>query len=129
MKETDIQKLVQLQATRLGAVTFRNNVGMGWVGKAIRKGKLTIIENARPLHAGLTEGSSDLIGWTSIKVTPAMVGEKLAVFTAIETKTKRGTPSKEQKNFITNVKNAGGFAGVARDPSDVEIIIPNERKD
>jgi hypothetical protein len=125
MKETDVQKLVQLQATKLGAVTFRNNVGMGWVGKAIKKGDLTIIKNARPLHAGLCEGSSDLIGWTSIEVTPEMVGEKLAVFTAIELKSGRRSSTTEQTNFITNVKKAGGFAGVARDPSDVKIILEN----
>jgi hypothetical protein len=124
MKESEVQKLVQLKATKLGAVTFRNNVGLGWVGKAVRKGNLTIIANARPLHAGLCEGSSDLIGWTSIEVTPAMVGEKIAVFTAIETKSKRGSASGNQKNFITRVKESGGFAGVARDQSDVEIIIP-----
>lgn len=125
MKETEVLKLAQLQATKLGAVTFRNNVGMGWVGKAVKKGSTVVIQNARPLHAGLCEGSSDLIGWTSIEITPEMVGRRIAVFTAIETKGKRGRRSDAQAKFIQRIKQDGGFAGIARDSKDINIIIPN----
>lgn len=93
---------------------FRNNVGTGWQGKSVRKGTVLIIENPRPLHAGLCEGSSDLIGWTTVEVTPDMVGRKVAVFTAVEVKTNKGRVSDEQANFIQQVRNAGGIAGVAR---------------
>lgn len=124
MLESERQKLIQLAATRSGAVTFRNNVGVGWVGRSTRKGNYTILEGARPLHAGLCEGSSDLIGWTSVEITPAMVGTKIAVFTAIEVKQPGKRPTPEQVNFIEQVRRAGGFAGVARDPEDIKTIIP-----
>lgn len=62
---------------------------------------------------GLGKGSSDLIGYTTKEITPDMVGQKLAVFTAIEIKTETGKLSQEQKDFIQQIKNAGGFAGCA----------------
>jgi hypothetical protein len=128
MKESDVQTLVQLRATRAGAVTFRNNVGQGWVGRSTRQGRMTIIQDARPLHAGLCEGSADLIGWTSVDITPEMVGRRVAVFTAIETKAARGRATAEQLNFISRVLQAGGFAGIARAPEDVATIIQRNEK-
>lgn len=66
------------------------------------------------LRFGLCRGSSDLIGFKSITVTPEMVGRKLAVFVGAECKTRYAYPSKAQKGFIRVVKDAGGFAGVFR---------------
>jgi hypothetical protein len=123
MTESETQRRIQLQATKLGAVTFRNNVGQGWVGQSSRKGDFTIIRNARPLHAGLCEGSSDLIGWTPVTVTPDMVGKTIAVFTAIEVKSIKGRATAEQLNFISRVRQAGGLAGVAWSPENVADII------
>ncbi|KKL44805.1 hypothetical protein LCGC14_2362030, partial [marine sediment metagenome] len=66
------------------------------------------------ISMGLTKGSSDLIGWTPVEITPAMVGSTAAVFTAIEVKrSKGGVTTTEQKRFIKRVKQAGGIAGVA----------------
>jgi hypothetical protein len=123
MRESDIQRHIQMQATRSGAVTFRNNVGQGWVGQSSRKGDYTIIANARPLHAGLCKGSSDLIGWTPVEITADMVGRTLAVFTAIEVKDSKGRATAEQLNFIARVRQAGGYAGIARKIEDVKEII------
>ncbi len=97
---------------------FRNNVGTGWQGETTRKGSLIIIQNPRPLHAGLCEGSSDLIGWTTIEVTPDMVGKKIAIFTAVEVKTSSGRVSEQQVNFIEQVRKAGGIAGIARNETE-----------
>lgn len=82
-----------------------------------------MIENPRPLQAGLCEGSSDLIGWTTVEVTPAMVGKKIAIFTALEIKTESGRASKEQINFITRVREAGGIAGIARSEQEATQLI------
>lgn len=62
-----------------------------------------LIRKARPIHAGLCVGSSDLIGWG-----------KTGLFTAIEVKTERGRVTPEQQNFIDAVKRAGGIGAIVR---------------
>lgn len=121
MSETNVTRNIMLavgksrQRTRI----FRNNVGMAWQGETTRKGSVLIIQNPRPVQAGLCEGSSDLIGWTTVEITPDMIGKRLAIFTAIEVKVPGGKgPTPEQQNFIQQVCNAGGIAGVARSDSD-----------
>jgi hypothetical protein len=113
--ESTIQKLIQLILSKTKKVTiFRNNTGQAWAGRLVsRKGTRVILEDARPLHAGLCVGSSDLIGFTTVEITQEMVGQKLAVFTAIECKQGNRKPTSEQENFIRVVREAGGFAGVA----------------
>jgi hypothetical protein len=114
VRESDIQNAIRLACARL-ATLFRNNVGLGWAGEvADRWGSSLHIRNARPLHAGLCKGSSDLIGWTPITVTQEMVGRKVAVFTAIECKNARGQISREQRNFLKRLKEDGGIGVVAR---------------
>ena len=72
---------------------------------------------------GLAKGSSDLIGFKTITVTPEMVGSDLAVFTSIEVKTKTGKLSDMQHNWLQVVKNAGGITGVARTVSEALNIL------
>ena len=90
MKEIDEMRLVQIEASKIGVKLFRNNVAVGWVGKSERVTAPTvvkvypgdvIIRKARPLHAGLCVGSSDLIGW------------KNGRFVAVEQKVKGGSPT------------------------------------
>lgn len=135
MFENNLQKTIMLAIGKLRTTTiFRNNVGMGWIGKSRRISapvtvKLmpgdVVIQNARPLHAGLCEGSSDLIGWTTREVTPDMVGKKVAIFTAVEIKTESGRASAEQLNFIARVRECGGIAGIARNPGEAQNLIEN----
>lgn len=112
MTEAAIQQQVRLALARAGVAAFRNNVG-----------QYTDPKTGRPIRYGLGVGSSDLIGWTPIVVTPDMVGRQIAVFTAVEVKAERGRPTDAQINFIEQVLKAGGFAGIARSPRDaVEIV-------
>jgi len=121
MNETNITRTIQLAIGKFPLVRmFRNNVGTGWAGRMNRSPSGTvIIADARPLNAGLCVGSSDLIGWKTVTVTPEMVGNKIAIFTAIEVKTATGKPTKEQENFLSTVTNAGGIAILARSADDV----------
>lgn len=122
--ENNIQKRIMLALSKQGVTIFRNNTGMGWAGEAIRlQSGDVLIKNPRPLHAGLCVGSSDLIGFKPVKITPDMVGKTVAVFTAVEVKTPTGRASKEQLNFIDRVKQAGGNAGVARNEAEAEYIV------
>jgi hypothetical protein len=91
---------------------FRNQVG-----------QLPDPRSGRWVQFGLAKGSSDLIGFKSIEVTPEMVGKKLAVFCSIEVKTPTGRTSKPQQNWLNLVKNAGGIGGIARSPEDAMKIL------
>ena len=113
MNERDNQDAILKASSEMGARLFRNNVGKGYVGKLIFKGRDVLIKGFRVLHAGLCQGSSDLIGWDTILITPEMVGKKIAVFKAVEVKARNGLPTKEQVNFINQVNKAGGIGIIA----------------
>lgn len=88
---------------------------MGWAGKAVRINATDVlVRDARPLHAGLCEGSSDLIGWKPVLISSAMVGQTLAIFTAIEVKSPKGRLTESQRQFIDAINAAGGIAACVR---------------
>ena len=55
---------------------FRNQVG-----------QLPDPRTGRYIQFGLAKGSSDLIGFKTVKVTPDMVGQEIAQFVSLEIKT------------------------------------------
>jgi len=106
---------------------FRNNVAMAWTGRLEKPSKPTqvtvfpgdvVLRKARPLHAGLTEGSGDLIGWRTVTVTPEMVGQQLAVFVSLEAKEGTGRLSPAQRGWMNAVNGAGGIAAEVRSVED-----------
>ena len=102
MNENELMKRVQVALSKLGARLFRNNIGTfksesGWHQYGL----------ANP-------GGSDLIGWTPRKITPDMVGQTLAIFTAVEVKSEEGRLTKHQRSFIEAVQQSGGIAVCAR---------------
>ena len=122
----DLPRAIQLELTKHDNVRlFRNNVGTGWAGRYLGRDAagVTLIANARPLHAGLVVGSSDLIGWRTVTITEGMVGRRVAVFAALEAKTGGGRLTVEQANFIKAVKAAGGFAGETRTVVEAALIL------
>lgn len=108
--ERDIQAEIW-EAIGHFSVMFRNNVG----GIKDKSGKW--------VKFGLVKGSSDLIGWTPVTVTQEMVGKQIAVFTAIECKTKTGKATDAQLYFIARIWADNGFAGIARNVEDAMKII------
>lgn len=115
--EKELLNQMQLAASKSrNCVLFRNNTGQGWAGRVIeRSATRMVLQDFRPIHAGLVKGSSDLIGWTIIEITPKMVGRKMAIFTAFEAKTKTVKLTHEQANFLNRVTEAGGIAAEIRD--------------
>lgn len=111
MRESTIQNRIRVAVSRLGSRLFRNNVGVATT------------ESGHTIRFGLCKGSSDLIGWTPMTVTEDMVGEQIAVFTAVEVKTTKGRVSKEQKAFIDAVQNAGGIGVVCRSAEEAETKV------
>ena len=104
MRESSLQAEIMLALCEAGHTIWRQNTGLAWVGVAhpIKSGDV-LLTKPRRLHVGLMRGSSDLIGIT-----------KDGHFLAVEVKTKTGTVTQEQRQFIEIVKRCGGRAGVAR---------------
>lgn len=135
MAESALLRNVMLAACRMAEASvrlFRNSVGQGWVGRSRRlrpgetyraRGGEVIITDPRPLHAGLIKGSGDAIGWTTVVITADMVGQRIAVFTSVETKVpKTGRLEPEQRNWHDQVRDAGGYSVIARSEADLEVL-------
>lgn len=129
MRESEISQRIRLAISKdTNAVIFRNNTANGWAGKSQpAKGGGRFLPDARPLRCGLCKGSSDLIGWTEVEITPEMVGKKVAIFTAIEVKTNTGRVTQEQLNFVQKIKSSGGIAGIAKTPFEAVQLITNQQ--
>lgn len=126
--ERDIQNAAWLKyGSRDDVRLFRNSSGAAWIGsdKRLPNGAVLLV-NPRRIHFGLCVGSSDLIGWRTVTVTPEMVGTKVAVFVAAEGKAGRRKATTEQAAFIETVRAAGGRAGVFYTTDDVERILNGE---
>lgn len=106
--ETATLKRVMLAATRRGWRLFRNNVGVAQY------------PNGQAVKYGLAPGSSDLVGWRSVTVTPDMIGEEIAQFVAVEVKAPQGRLRANQRRWLNAVEAAGGVAIVARGAEDLE---------
>ena len=124
MLESPNQRRIWAAAAMLaGAVLFRVNTGMAWVGRGRRmpNGDVHIV-GGRPVALGFglmsgkpAVGVSDLVGWRSVVITADMVGCRVAVFAAIEAKRDdgKGVVSTDQRRWRDTVIAAGGIAGVA----------------
>jgi len=107
MNETTVLQSIRLALGRVtGLRLFRNNVG------ALKD------ERGRHVSFGLHPGSADLIGWRTVKITPDMVGQRVAVFASVEVKTHTGKVRLDQENWQNQVTDAGGLAFIARSPQE-----------
>lgn len=126
--ESALLKRFLLWSTRQGWRLGRNSKGGAWAGKMLREypsstragaGRIVEIFNARFLHFGLLfskdGGESDLIGWRPLRITSEMVGQTIAQFAACEVKTENVATTKEQINFLAQVRKAGGFSTIVRE--------------
>ena len=86
-------------------------------------GRLPDPRTGKWIRFGLAKGSTDLIGFKTIKITPEMIGQDLAVFCSVEVKTNTGQLSEYQHNWLQAVKKAGGITGVARNVGDALKIL------
>ena len=122
--ENKIMKDIQHGFSRGTCRLWRNNVGQSLTGSDYTwAGSSCVVKKAEWIRYGLCVGSSDLIGFRKIKITPEMVGKEVAQFVAIEVKSKRGRTSQVQKSFLDLVESMGGRAGVARSLTDAKDII------
>lgn len=106
---------------------FLNPVGEGWAGQVQHRdsGVVTLCP-ARRITFGLAPGSADLVGWTTVTITPDMVGRQIAVFTSGEVKPAGSASPKfepEQPRWLAAVQAAGGFADVLRSKDDALRLV------
>lgn len=117
IKETRESVTAQLEATKLGHRLWRNNRGVFYT------------ESGNKTRAGLEAGgSSDLIGFTVVTITPDMVGRKIAVFTAAEMKRPEwkkpsSKTEKQQQAFIDFVNQSGGIAFFCNNGKNIGELI------
>lgn len=130
-EETNIVRRILLLGIA-GIRLFRNNSGSAWIGSSVVIKKReqvwlnpgdVVVKQGRFFTAGLCTGSSDIIGFKSVDVTPEMVGSRVAVFTAIEAKTKSGRISKEQIAFIEMVNKHGGISFIATNENEAGELL------
>ena len=102
--ETKLQQEIRLALGTIPSLRlFRNQVG-----------QLPDPRTGRYVQFGLAKGSSDLVGFKTIKITPEMIGQEVAQFVSIEIKTERGKLTEVQQNWLQKVHDSGGIVGVAR---------------
>jgi VRR-NUC domain len=99
MSEADIMRLIQMEASKVGARLWRNNVGTA------------MTKNGSFITFGLCVGSSDLIGIYKGR------------FLAVEVKAKGKKPTPEQINFVDFINKFGGIAGVCYSVEDFLKLI------
>lgn len=123
--EYEVQAEIQIEAAKFDCILMRNNSGAlkDATGRLVRYG----LGNDSKAKNDVVK-SSDLIGITTVTVTPEMVGQKIGVFTALEVKREDWKENEEkrtvaQRNFIEWVKLRGGIAGFVSNVDDLKSIL------
>lgn len=120
VNETALLKRLLVSVSALGARIFRNQVGQY---RLALKDCTRCMRHGRIIRSGLCVGSSDLVGWAPVTITPEMVGQRVAVFVAIECKSAAGRLGTEQRQFLQVVQQHGGIVCCARSEADAEMAI------
>ena len=114
MKESDLSRLIQLELSGDGVRLWRFPVGS------------YELADGRRITVGIP-GMSDLLGLTPVEITQGMVGQTLAVFTAIEVKRPGAYTQparlKAQDMFCATVRRYGGLAGIANSVEEARTIV------
>ena len=109
--EHEIQQRIRLACGRGAVRLWRNNTGA------------LVDQQGRLVRFGLCKGSSDLIGLRSLEITPALVGQRIAQFVALEIKTDCGIVSPEQRAFLKLVQQLGGLGSVCRSIAEAQAAL------
>ena len=122
-----VSQEIQIAAMHSSCNLMRNNSGacLDSTGRLIRYGLGNI---SKPHNDNFK--SSDLLGITTIIITPDMVGKRIGIFTAIEVKKEDWKFDKKldkreiaQLNFINWVNAHGGMAGFANNVEKLKEIL------
>jgi hypothetical protein len=124
--EAELQAEIRLAVGKVPhSRLFRNATGDAWSGEVVRRTPQSVtLSSPRYIKMGLVPGSADLIGFTTVTVTPEMVGTKVAVFTSGEVKPKRSARFQPgQENWRDAIQAAGGFADILYSVDDALKLV------
>jgi len=110
--EAEIQAAIMLSVP-INARLFRNQVGTYQ------------LPDGRTISSGMGKSTSDLVGFTSVVVTPEMVGLPVAIFTVCEVKKPgyaRSERVKNQQRFIDLVVSWGGRGRIATSVEEAQSL-------
>jgi len=105
----NVKNRIAEDAGKLNRRLFKNVVALAKLG------------NRKKYPVGLCVGSGDEIGWTTVTITPDMVGNRIAVFTSVERKAYGDCMKPLQIKWFNDVKEAGGIAEVYQERKDGTI--------
>jgi len=134
-QETDIVHAIQVAVSPTGARLWKNTRGMFYAPGAVKqviaalsrgdvKSAVAMLKGLRLVAAGLlAPGASDLVGFRPVVVTQDMVGQTVAIYSAVEVKSEGGRATAEQLHYIDFVRKNGGFAGVAWSVDEAKALL------
>ena len=122
--EVNVQNLIRSECGQGATRLFRQESSYFYTG---RLGKLRdgtrVLLHPKEVRVGF-DGQPDLGGWTSVTITPDMVGQVVAIAVQIEVKRpKKSKVSELQAAFIAFCRSVGVRAGVAKSVADAQKII------
>ena len=82
-----------------------------------------VVRHARVLHAGLCEGSSDLVGAVPVLIQPRHVGLTIGAAAFVEQKKLKGVKRDQQVKFIDAMNRLGAIAGFAYSPEETLSLL------
>jgi hypothetical protein len=111
-KESMVTKAAQQEAKlAFNAVLMRNRRGM----TEMRGHKI-------PFGVG-PNGTGDVLGWTPIRISQAMVGAVLPIYTETEQKLVDGVVAPHQQQRIEYLRDLNAICGVIREGGDFTAIV------
>lgn len=122
--EVSVQNQIRTDCGQGPTRLFRQESSFFYTGKPAKlKDGTNVLLHPRLVRVGF-DGQPDLGGWTTVVVTPEMVGQTIAIAVQIEVKRpKKNKRSEEQVQFIDFAKGVGVRAGFARSVDEAKKII------
>lgn len=122
--EVSVQNQIRTDCGQGPTRLFRQESSFFYTGKPAKlKDGTNVLLHPRLVRVGF-DGQPDLGGWTTVVVTPEMVGQTIAIAVQIEVKRpKKNKRSEEQVQFIDFAKGVGVRAGFARSVDEARKII------
>jgi hypothetical protein len=122
--EVSVQNQIRTDCGQGPTRLFRQESSFFYTGKPAKlKDGTNVLLHPRLVRVGF-DGQPDLGGWTTVVVTPEMVGQTIAIAVQIEVKRpKKNKRSDEQIAFIAFARSVGVRAGFARSVDEARKII------